>query len=80
MIRRPHAALIVLALYVLTAPISEMLMARLLVRGWISVDSRNAIMPAIRGFYWPVHWLAMNAPWPIRSPLQWYYNLWLRLI
>ena len=68
---------VALGLYALTAPLSEILVLQIVFRGWIDVDRRDSVIAVIRGFYFPVHWLELNAPWPISAPLQWYYDLWL---
>jgi hypothetical protein len=67
----------VVALYVLTAPVSEVLVLHIVFRGWLGVDHRDSVIAVIRAFYSPVHWLELYGPWPIRSVLDWYYGLWL---
>jgi len=74
------AVVLAVAVYVLTAPISEVVVAKLWLSGWLGKDSRKVLITVLRGFYAPVHWLAMRAPWPINSPFRWYYDLWLRQI
>jgi hypothetical protein len=69
--------LAILVLYVLTAPVSELLVLQIVFRGWIGEDHRDSVIAVIRGFYAPVHWLEMNGPWPINSVLEWYYRIWL---
>jgi hypothetical protein len=71
------AVVVVLAIYVLTAPLSEMLLWGIVFGHWLGEDSRDVVVPVIRGFYFPVHWLETNGPEPIRSVLFWYYDLWL---
>lgn len=71
------AAVVVLALYGLTAPLSEVLVWHIVLGHWIGEGSRDVVISVIRGFYFPVHWLELNGPWPISALLQRYYDLWL---
>jgi hypothetical protein len=66
-----------LALYVLTAPLSEMRVWNTMFGRWLGEGSRDTAVSAIRGFYFPVRWLETYGPEPIRSVLYWYYDLWL---
>jgi hypothetical protein len=81
--KRPSAAfwatvaVVVLAAYVLTAPLSELIVLRIVFHGWIGEEHRDSVIAVIRGFYFPVHWLRVNGPWPISAPLRWYFDLWL---
>jgi hypothetical protein len=64
-------ACVTLGLYVLTAPLSELLILNIVLRGWIGEDWRDTVIGIIRGFYFPVHWMQMYGPWPVSAPLDW---------
>jgi hypothetical protein len=71
------AVVVVLAIYILTAPLSEMLVWGIVLGHWLGEGSPDVVVAVIRGFYFPVHWLRTSGPWPIQSVLEWYYDLWL---
>lgn len=66
-----------LALYVLSAPLSERLVWVIVLGHWLGEDSRDVVVSVIRGFYFPVRWLETYGPEPVRSVLFWYYDFWL---